>query len=47
VQLGLDEGNGHISRKTGASPAEQFRFRREVLRERPAPGMRLTARRAR
>ena len=28
-------------------PAELFRFRREVLRERPAPGMRLGARRTR
>lgn len=43
---GLVEGTGRQSRKTGGRPAEQFRFRREVLRERPAPGMRLTARRA-
>jgi hypothetical protein len=41
---GLVEGTGKLSRKTGGRPAEQFRFRREVLRERPAPGVRLTAR---
>jgi hypothetical protein len=44
---GLVEGTGRLSRKTGGRPAEQFRFRREVLRERPAPGVRLTARRGR
>jgi hypothetical protein len=43
---GLVEGTGRMSRKTGGRPAEQFRFRREVLRERPAPGVRLTGRRA-
>jgi hypothetical protein len=42
---GLVEGTGKLSRKTGGRPAEQFRFRRGVLRERPAPGVRLTARR--
>ncbi len=42
---GLVEGTGRISRKTGGRPAEQFRFRRDVLRERPAPGVRLTGRR--
>jgi hypothetical protein len=41
---GLVEGTGRVSRKTGGRPAEQFRFRREVLRERPAPGVRLTRR---
>jgi hypothetical protein len=44
---GLVEGTGRVSHKTGGRPAEQFRFRREVLRERPAPGMRLGARAAR
>ncbi len=39
---GLVEGTGRYSRRSGGRPAEQFRFRREVLRERPAPGMRLT-----
>jgi hypothetical protein len=39
---GLVEGTGRQSRKTGGRPAEQFRFRREVLRERPASGVRLT-----
>ena len=44
---GLVEGTGRMSRKTGGRPAEQFRFRREVLNERPAPGVRLTVRRTR
>jgi hypothetical protein len=44
---GLVEGTGRMSRKAGGRPAEQFRFRREVLRERPAPGVRLGARTAR
>lgn len=39
---GLVEGTGRLSRKSGGRPAEQFRFRREVVRERPAPGVRLT-----
>ena len=42
---GLVEGTGRMSRKSGGRPAEQFRFRRDVLRERPAPGVRLTPRR--
>ena len=42
---GLVEGTGKVSAKTVGRPAEQFRFRREVLRERPAPGVRLEARR--
>ncbi len=29
---------------TGGRPAAQFRFRREVVQERPAPGLRLGAR---
>jgi hypothetical protein len=44
---GLVEGTGRMSRRTGGRPAEQFRFRRDVLRERPTPGMRLAARRGR
>jgi hypothetical protein len=41
---GLVEGTGRVARKSTGRPAEQFRFRREVLRERPAPGVRLGAR---
>jgi hypothetical protein len=36
---GLVEGTGRLEEKTGGRPAELFRFRREVLRERPAPGV--------
>ena len=36
---GLVEGTGQRSGKTGGRPAELFRFRRAVLRERRAPGM--------
>jgi hypothetical protein len=36
---GLVEGTGHFDQKTGGRPAELFRFRRDVLRERPAPGV--------
>lgn len=43
---GLVEGTGRISRKTQGRPAEQFRFRKEVLRERPAPGFRVGGGRA-
>lgn len=35
---GLVEGTGDFA-KTGGRPAELFRFRREVLRERPRPGV--------
>ena len=35
---GLVEGSGELT-KTGGRPAELFRFRREVLGERPAPGV--------
>jgi hypothetical protein len=35
---GLVEGTGELTH-TGGRPAELFRFRREVLRERPAPGV--------
>ena len=40
-------GRGHRPREvhTGGRPAELFRFRREVLRERPAPGVGLPGRR--
>jgi hypothetical protein len=40
---GLVEGTGRIESSTGGRPAELFRFRREVLRERPAPGVGLPA----
>jgi hypothetical protein len=36
---GLVEGTGQVHLETGGRPAELFRFRREVLRERPAPGV--------
>lgn len=36
---GLVEKTGRIDTKTGGRPAELFRFRREVLRERRAPGV--------
>ncbi len=38
---GLVEGTGRLDTRTGGRPAELFRFRREVLRERRAPGVRL------
>jgi hypothetical protein len=47
AEQGLVEGTGQFSTPVRGRPAELFRFRREVLRERPAPGMRLGARRAR
>jgi hypothetical protein len=40
---GLVEGTGAMRRHTGGRPAELFRFRREVLLERPAPGVGLPA----
>ncbi len=40
---GLVEGTGRMSATAKGRPAEKFRFRREVLRERPAPGVKLTA----
>jgi hypothetical protein len=43
---GLVEGTGQIESRTGGRPAELFRFRREVLRERLAPGVGRTGRRA-
>ncbi len=36
---GLVEGTGRFEKHTGGRPAELFRFRREVLRERLAPGV--------
>jgi hypothetical protein len=42
-QQGLVEETGGISAKTGGRPARLVRFRREVLLERPAPGLRLRA----
>jgi hypothetical protein len=46
-QQGLVEETGGISAETGGRPARLVRFRREVLLERPAPGLRLRpARRA-
>ena len=40
---GLVEGTGRQDLATGGRPAELFRFRRDVLRERPAPGVGLPA----
>ncbi len=36
---GLVEGTGRMRSGTGGRPAELFRFRRDVLRERPTPGV--------
>lgn len=36
---GLVEGTGELHHQPKGRPAELFRFRREVLRERPAPGV--------
>lgn len=40
----LVEATGETSLVTGGRPASLYRFRREVLRERPAPGLRLGSR---
>jgi hypothetical protein len=40
----LVEPTGLMSTQTGGRPAALFRFRREVLQERPAPGLRVRAR---
>jgi hypothetical protein len=40
----LVEPTGLTSTQTGGRPAALFRFRREVLQERPAPGLRVRAR---
>ena len=42
---GLVESTGAMSTTTGGRPATLFSFRREVLNERPAPGLRVSARR--
>ncbi|MGD0190758.1 MAG: NAD regulator [Rhizomicrobium sp.] len=42
---GLVEGTGKSLRTPRGRPAELFRFRREVLAERPAPGVRFSGRR--
>ncbi len=39
ISAGLVEGSGRYDDSTGGRPAELFRFRPEVLRERPAPGV--------
>lgn len=44
---GLVEGTGRIETETGGRPAERHRFRREVLRERRAPGVGLPGERTR
>jgi len=38
---GLVEPTGRVSSETGGRPAELFRFRPDVVRERPAPGVRV------
>ncbi len=38
---GLVESTGEVRAKTGGRPARLYRFRREVLLERPAPGVRV------
>jgi hypothetical protein len=43
---GLVEQTGNVSTETGGRPARLYRFRREVLLERPAPGLRVKAGRA-
>ncbi|MGQ0672707.1 MAG: NUDIX hydrolase [Hyphomicrobium sp.] len=43
---GLVEPTGEVKTRTGGRPAKLFRFRREVLLERPAPGVRVKAGRA-
>jgi hypothetical protein len=45
AEQGLVEGTGKFSTPARGRPAELFRFRREVLRERPAPGLRVGKRR--
>ena len=47
AEQGLVEGTGKFSTPARGRPAELFRFRRGVLRERPAPGLRLGGRRIR
>jgi hypothetical protein len=45
-QGGLVEFTGNVSTETGGRPAKLYRFRREVVLERPAPGLRVKASRA-
>jgi hypothetical protein len=45
-EQGLVEGTGKTAALARGRPAELFRFRREVLSERPAPGVRLSTRRS-
>lgn len=40
-KAGLVERTGRVTTKTGGRPAEQFRFRREVVTEHAAPGVRI------
>jgi hypothetical protein len=40
----LVEPTGEMSTTTGGRPAARFRFRREVIQERPSPGLRLGVR---
>ena len=40
---GLVEPTGNVSMETGGRPARLYRFRREVVLERPAPGLRVKA----
>jgi hypothetical protein len=47
AEQGLVEGTGRFATPARGRPAELFRFRREVLRERPAPGLRLGGRKPR
>jgi hypothetical protein len=42
-QGGLVEVTGNVSTATGGRPARLYRFRREVVLERPAPGLRVKA----
>lgn len=44
---GLVENTGTLSTQTGGRPAQLFRFRREVLQERVAPGVRMPSPRGR
>ncbi len=43
-QAALVEATGDVRTTTGGRPARLFRFRREVVRERPSPGVRFGAR---
>jgi hypothetical protein len=43
IGSGLVDDTGRVEARTGGRPAALFRFRREVLRERPAPGVGLPA----